>query len=310
MQILLASNGSEYSRHAARYATLLAGPASATITLLGINESGDPPAIFQQDMEDLRAQLERDCNCPVKLRLRDGYFDEQVLAETEEHFYHLIVVGSQGRRRLGRFFLGSAAKRLARRIHYPLLVVIDPRSAIRRILICTGGEKPGETDAYIGGALAALLGAEVTVLHVMSQMPLDEHAPLDELQKDADELIRERTREGRHLRRVLDILAEQGAVGGQCQAKVRHGLVLDEIKQECDQGDYDLIVIGAHEVPDNTAWNELRQFLQDDIADQILTRTRRPVLVVRIPAQRQWAKDQPHRAMKPPSQNPASATSG
>jgi nucleotide-binding universal stress UspA family protein len=58
------------------------------------------------------------------------------------------------------------------------------------------------------------------------------------------------------------------------QAKVRHGLVVDEILSEARGGDYDLVIIGAHQ---ENGW---QRFLLDDLAHQILLHTDRNVLVV------------------------------
>jgi nucleotide-binding universal stress UspA family protein len=58
-------------------------------------------------------------------------------------------------------------------------------------------------------------------------------------------------------------------------AKVRHGLVVDEIISEARTGDYDLVVIGAHR---EQGW---QRFLLDDLAHKILAQMDRPVLVVR-----------------------------
>jgi nucleotide-binding universal stress UspA family protein len=59
-------------------------------------------------------------------------------------------------------------------------------------------------------------------------------------------------------------------------------LVLDEVIAEANEGDYDLVVIGAHvapEMPEGWAW--LRDYAFDDVADQIISAVNRPVLVVR-----------------------------
>jgi hypothetical protein len=46
-------------------------------------------------------------------------------------------------------------------------------------------------------------------------------------------------------------------------AEVKHGLVLDDL-QEANKGKYDLVVIGAHEVPRERSWRELRELLQEN----------------------------------------------
>jgi nucleotide-binding universal stress UspA family protein len=55
---------------------------------------------------------------------------------------------------------------------------------------------------------------------------------------------------------------------------VRHGLVVKEILDEARSGDYDLVVIGAHE---GRGWE---RFLLDDLAQEIVDHADRAVLVV------------------------------
>ena len=57
--------------------------------------------------------------------------------------------------------------------------------------------------------------------------------------------------------------------------KVRHGLVVDEILDEAQKGDYDLVVIGVHK---GERWQRL---LLDNLAYQIITFADRPVLILK-----------------------------
>jgi nucleotide-binding universal stress UspA family protein len=223
----------------------------------------------------------------VTVRIRQGFPEEQLLAETEEHFYHLVVIGARGKRKAGANRMGSTARRLVRFVKVPLLIVTQPRAGISRVLICTSGESQGESDAQVGGALSALLGARVTVLHVMSQIALGPAAKTDDLQGDALDLIRSGAREGEHLKKLQEIMQSQGLMTSRCELKVRHGLVLDEILTETREGSYDLVVIGAHQVPDDQ-FKGLRQLFQENIADDLLLHVNRPVLVVRAFKPEQW----------------------
>ena len=57
-------------------------------------------------------------------------------------------------------------------------------------------------------------------------------------------------------------------------AKVRHGLVVDEILEEARTGDYQLVVIGASR---GEGWQRI---LLDDLAHRIISQVDRPILVV------------------------------
>ena len=112
----------------------------------------------------------------------------------------------------------------------------------------------------------------MTLLHVMSQLPLAQDAVAEDLEASAEELIRRGSREGAHLSRMLDLLATEGQ---SARAVVRHGLVRDEIIAEAREGRYDLLVTGAHVTPG------LNARLVDDLSADILLAANRPVLVVR-----------------------------
>jgi nucleotide-binding universal stress UspA family protein len=183
---------------------------------------------------------------------------------------------------LTRLLLGSTAATLARYVRAPLLIVKGARPALRRILLCTGGEAVADANARLGGQIAAVTGADVTVLHVMSQLPLAPEADTVQLQASADEAIQAGTREGLHLQHSLALLHEAGATGD-LRPKIRHGLVVDEILAEVQAGDYDLLIIGAHRAPGERTWRGLTEMLLDDVADQLLSHCPRPVLVVRGP---------------------------
>lgn len=70
----------------------------------------------------------------------------------------------------------------------------------------------------------------------------------------------------------IRILARPGI---QSRPSVRHGLVVDEILTEARDGEYDLVIIGAHRSKGP------RYLLLDDLARKILAKVDRPVLVVR-----------------------------
>jgi nucleotide-binding universal stress UspA family protein len=96
------------------------------------------------------------------------------------------------------------------------------------------------------------------------------------LRADAEELMKDRAPEGRLLERDLKVLSQPRL---KARAKVRHGFVVDEILKEARLGDYDLIIIGAHQ---REGWESL---LLENIARKIVIMADRPVLVVRSQAE-------------------------
>jgi nucleotide-binding universal stress UspA family protein len=272
MRILLCTDGSRQADNTLRFGALIAQVSHGKVTVLSVAESGRDVSRIQWVLAHSQTLLVEASVPAVETRVRLGHADEQILAEVEAGGYDLLVVGSRGRRGVTRFMLGSTAERLARLSPIPVVIVRGERPALKRVLVCTGGTSYGEADARMGGEIARLTGAQVTVLHVMSQVPLTPTANLIELEVSAEDAMARNTREGQHLKQTLAIL-QQAGVGG--KAKLRRGLVVDEILAEAQEGDYDLLVVGAH-----TASGRFT-FLLDDVCNQIINYADRPVLVVR-----------------------------
>ena len=93
-----------------------------------------------------------------------------------------------------------------------------------------------------------------------------------DLKASAEQLMKAGAPEGLHLEQALAILAELSVPA---EARVRHGLVIDEILAEIYEGDHDIVVVGSRST---SGW---RRFLLDDQGQQIIDCTDRPVLAVR-----------------------------
>ncbi len=280
MRLLIANDGSRYSDEAAGFARLLMGSEGTHTTLLGVAEEGESELRLRTAIDELADDLSLNCDCTVDVRIRRGFAPEQIMDEAAAGDYDLVVVGARGGGRLRRFVMGRTTRRLLRHVSVPLLIVSHGRPQLDRILVCTAGMNPGVVDTLVAARIAVAVGADLTVLHVMSQIALTDEAPTEYLDADAETILQSDVREGEHLRHTLAIMAAQGLASHCCEVRVRHGLVLDEILSETREGGYDLVVIGAHSTPENTRHPGLRTMLQDNMAARILKNTRRPVLVV------------------------------
>jgi nucleotide-binding universal stress UspA family protein len=279
MRFLICTDGSAIGEQAVKFGAALVRASAAEATLLGVAPSADGAAQLRVALGRLQTLFPK----PVEVKLKTGRPAIEYLAETGQVQYDLMVVGSRGRRGWERLAFGSVAARLARYARIPVLIVKGPpRPAVRKVLACTGGNVQGERAARWGGRIARWLGAEVTVLHVMSQMAISPEANLDELTETAEKAVARGTREGKHLAREIELLrGRSGAAPLGAQPKLRHGLVLEEIVAEVEEGDYDLVVIGGHQAPEFPGWGKLKEYLLEDVADQIISAMDRPVLVVK-----------------------------
>jgi nucleotide-binding universal stress UspA family protein len=271
MKMLMCTDGSSHAAEALRFGALIAREARDTVTLLGVVESDDEERKVARMLERTSNALCEDVP-HIDSLIRHGHAAEEILKETEENEYDLVVVGSRGRRGITRFLLGSTAARLARYCPSPVLLVKGKRRNLSRILVCTAGAASGEKDAEFAGRIASLTGASVVVLHVMSQLPLGPECQVSDLENSTEALLLTDAREAIHLRKDLQILEDLSVEG---EPKVRHGLVVDEILAEAREGSYDLIVVGAH------AASGLQRFMLTDTTEQLVMGSDRPVLVVR-----------------------------
>jgi nucleotide-binding universal stress UspA family protein len=200
---------------------------------------------------------------------------EEIVAEAERGNYQMLVVGEkQHHGLLTRFLLGSTAQRVVEHAPCPVVIVKGHIGQVRRLLVCDSGVTESPITERLVEQLPDLLervGA-VTVLHVMSQMGAGPGIDGHQLRASAADLIEEQAPEGALLEQDLQALARAGLVG---VPRVRHGLVVDEILAEAQEGEYDLVVIGAH---GGSGW---RRLILDDIAHEVVVGLDRPVLVVR-----------------------------
>jgi nucleotide-binding universal stress UspA family protein len=280
MRILLCTDGSAHGQGALRYGALLARASSEAAMLLGVVEHATDRAKIERALEEGKPWLVD--APPPRTKVRIGHAAEEILDEATPEEYDLVVVGARGRRGITRFLMGSTSERIARHAAVPVLIVRGEHPKVRRVLVCTSGRTPGLNVVAFGGRVAKLASAEITVLHVMSQLvaaavlpeagvlqvmpqtpapPTPDELQLEDLEAPAEELIAHGTREGLHLQQALDMLAEQGVPG---RALVRHGLVVEEIADEACHRDYDLVVVGAHETE---GWMRL---LLNDVGRQII----------------------------------------
>ena len=269
MKILLSTNGSSHTTRALEMGARIAKRAASKVDILVV-AGRDREKEARRAAEAAAAGLEA-AGVPVAIHWRAGRVADEVILQTQAVPYDLLVIGSRGRRGVTRLLLGSVALNVTGHAPASVLVVKGRVRDLGNFLVCSSAGPVSERTIQFAGRLAQALGASVTLLHVMSQLALIEDAVPEDLEASAEELIRRGSREGIHLNRMLDLLAEETAA----RAVVRHGLVLDEVIAEAREGQYDLLVTGAHVTPG------LNARLADDLSANILLAANRPVLIVR-----------------------------
>jgi len=270
----MATGGSPHSQTALRFGAQIAGRVGETPTLLTvISREADRPkadAILARALQLLKPAISK-----VEAKVRVGHPAEEIIREAEERSYDLVVVGErQSHRLVTRFLLGSTAARVVEHAPCPVIIAKGKIGSINHILLCDSGAESPSLLSRFSAQLPALTEGEVeiTILHVMSQISAGPGVSGQQLRADAEELIELCAPEGELLEQDIQLLEQLHL---SARPKVRHGLVVDEILAEAREGDYDLLVIGAHR---GEGW---RRILLDDLAHQIIVGADRPVLVVR-----------------------------
>jgi nucleotide-binding universal stress UspA family protein len=271
MKILICSDGTSSADSAIRIGGLLAGPTHAETTMLGIAEN-------PQDERPLRDALEaqgqslRAHDVTPEIVLRAGEPIRQILKQTSKTIYDLVVTGAQQKGTTGLYSRSEKTYEVIKSIPPPVLVAIGECTTLKKFLVCTGGKKNIEKGVQLTGKLAAAVGASVTLLHVMAEPPAI-YADLVRMEEDVDRLLESKSELGTNLRRQK---RELERLGVSAAVRLRHGIVIDQVFEEANEGGYDLIVTGS-----SPARGLLRHYIMGDLTRSILNHANCPVLVAR-----------------------------
>jgi nucleotide-binding universal stress UspA family protein len=268
MEILLCVAGMPYAEAAVSFGGLIARTTRSPVTLLHVAPREEEPAAGEEAL--LRAG-EMLPDLSVETRLRQGDPIANILAETQEGDYDLIVIGACREVGLAQRLLGSVAQAIVRRVPTSVLVVRQAKQELKRVLICTGGLDVANPVIEAGARLAGAARAKATLLYVTSPAA-SMYAGLG-IKETLSKLLHTDTPIARHLRHGSEILSQQQV---DVELKLRHGVVADEVLREAQEGDYDLVVIGA-----SGAAGRIREWLMRNITRQIVEHSPCSVLVVK-----------------------------
>lgn len=273
MKILMTTGGSTHSNAALRFGLQILQPSMDAPTFLTVVKRPEDQARGQVILEEAVSSF-ADFQLSFKLKVRAGSPAEEIVAEATEGNYELVIVGERESHSLVTRMLGSTSVYVVENAPCSVIIAKGKIRPIHRILLCDSGAlQPDVLTRFTLRVGERISGEEsVTVLHVMSQITAASGVNDDQLRADADQLIEVHAPEGEFLERDLSLLS---ATQIRPMVKVRHGTVIDEILEEAQEGDYDLVVVGAHR---DQGW---QRWLLEDITHKVITLVDRPVLVVR-----------------------------
>jgi nucleotide-binding universal stress UspA family protein len=271
MKILICSDGMPASENAIELAALLAGPLKAEVTLLGIAEKSSDEVPLRETLER-QAQSLRAQNAQPDIIVRAGEPVRQILHQTSNASYDLVIVGARWTGATGHYWRSERTYEVIKAIQPPVLVAIGECKQLKRFLVCTGGKEFIEQAVQLTGEIAAPLGASVTLLHVMAEPPAI-YVNLVQLEENVDQLLESKSELGTNLRLEKTQLERLGVPA---EVRLRHGIVTDQVFEEVRARDYDLIVTGTSKTR-----GLLGHYIMGDLTRSILNRATCPVLVAR-----------------------------
>jgi nucleotide-binding universal stress UspA family protein len=244
-------------------------------------------------LKSLAERLRTESDFPVDMTLLDGAITDSVAdliaAHVCKHRIDLVVMTTHGRGGFARFWLGSVADELVRRLPVPVLLLRpDERTPVaaapqtrRRILIPLDGSANGEAILPHVLALGQAAQAEYTLLRVVESVMSAHPMPTNPAVRELDDQLIDQVRVDAqiYLEQVAERLAEQGLttrieVVVAPQAAIA---ILEQAKQDRS----DLIAMATH------GRRGLARLLLGSVADRVLHGATTPMLLYRAPMQKE-----------------------
>lgn len=273
MRILIATDGLPHSDLALTFAGKLMEYTGGEMAILTVLKRRDLDRKAEVIFARAGGLLKPERSYAVRNLVRKGNSANEIIREANGGDYDLVVLGwspVSGYLRL----LRPTVERVIDGASCPVMIVKSNGRPLERILICDSGVQEIPLLVRFKEHLFDLFtgNPNVSVLHVMSQMSAGPLSPGWQLQAGAKELIEAHTPEGDLLERDIEMMEKRRL---HPQPIIRHGFVVEEILAEARKGDYDLVVIGAHQGSGSL------DLLLDDIAHQLISQIDRTILVVK-----------------------------
>jgi len=189
--ILCPVDFSPHSRAALRHATALAQRFGSTLTVLYVNDplllvAAEASYGHRRFLERTRAELARFVGRPTATRgapaaeiryaIAVGKPAEQIVRQAKRLRSDLVIIGSHGLSGFRKLFFGSTTEHVLRHATTAVLAVPpnagrrppSPQIAIDRVIAPLDLAGEWESDAGRAGAVAALFGADLLLVHVIA----------------------------------------------------------------------------------------------------------------------------------------------
>jgi nucleotide-binding universal stress UspA family protein len=244
-------------------------------------------------LKALAERLRTESDFPVDIALLDGAITDSVADLIAAHVckqrIDLVVMTTHGRGGFARFWLGSVADELVRRLPVPVLLLRPdahaPSTAVahapRRMLIPLDGSANAEVIVPHVLALGQAAQAEYTLLRVVESIATARPFPVAPAVRELDDQLIDQLRIDAqiYLEHVAERLANQGLATRieVVVAPQAASAILEQAQQERS----DLIAMATH------GRRGLARVLLGSVADNVLHGATTPVLLYRAPMQKE-----------------------
>jgi len=276
------------SRMAINYGVALARKFHARITLVHVLEpvaspehmgAADLLKIERKQREDALENLssllapEDEDDLDLRVVLKAGNVREEIATAIREHHADIAVLGTHGRRRLGRLVVGSTTESLLRKLPIPVLTVshaIRPMG-FERILFATDLSQASARGFAFALDIAKTLQAGILAVHVLPTiMPAREDG---DIAAEAREIALAEAR-----RKLSGLVTEGRRHDVTVQTLLTEGPAAPAILKAAEESNVDLILATIEEK------SALKKALVGTTAEQVIREANVPVLCVPVHA--------------------------
>ena len=292
-RIVIAVDGSDEARRAARRGLQLAQGFDATVEVLSVvdqkalrlTETSAEKAQLRERGEAALTEIEglaSEFGQTVTTKLLKGKPAVRISEYADEQDADLIVVGRQGLTGLGRRLLGGVTERVLHRNDVPVLVISgednegEVEADYSRVLITTDGSENAEVAIPHGTAIAQRYGSDVHVLNVVDLQAAGGAFNAGGLEKEFLERLDARGQEAvDSVANKIEESAPELTVNTAVERTASFEGAAAGVREYVEENDIDLIVMGSH------GRSNIKRQLLGSVASTVLRTVDAPVLVVK-----------------------------
>jgi len=292
--ILLATDFSDASKHALQLAATITDLSQGQLFVLHallpeprVPIPLDPlPSSADRDLSEAKLKLERLASSELIGQVRHqeilerGPVVEVVLDVIQREKIDLLVLGTHGRTGLKKLVLGSIAEKLFRLAPCPVLTVgptaLPPRQ-MRKVLFATDFGPASEHALPYAMDFANRQGGELTLLHLVSPMPVEYVGPA--WYPGTDVVEREEAGKRKALQQLRNLLPSDSGLKCKAEHLVEFHFAPEGILNAARAREADLIVMGVKRSGTNAS--RLASHMPWAIAYEVVCQAACPVLTIR-----------------------------